>query len=100
MLAGHLSRRISTISEPRDTPELRSADPGIALHLSSPTLIDLTLDGYRDTRVRVEGDLSVFSAGSRRQMQSKRPHKVLVITLHREAVLRAIYEMKPPMYSS
>jgi AraC family transcriptional regulator len=77
-----------------DTPELRSADPGIALHLSSPTLIDLTLDGYRDTRVRVEGDLSVFSAGSRRQMQSKRPHKVLVITLHREVVLRAIYEMK------
>ena len=27
-------------------------------------------------------------------MQSKRPHKVLVITLHRDAVLRAIYEMK------
>src|SRR5262249_31989277 len=77
-----------------ETPELRSADPGLALHLSSPTLIDLTLDGYRDTRVRVEGDLSVFSAGSCRQVQSQRPHKVLVIALHREAVLRAICEMK------
>ena len=77
-----------------ETPKLRSADLGIALHLSSPTLIDLTLDGYRDTRVRVEGDLSVFAAGSCRQMQSKRPHRVLVITLHREAVLRALYEMK------
>jgi AraC family transcriptional regulator len=77
-----------------DTPELRSVDPGIALHLSSPTLIDLRLDGYRDTRVRVEGDLSVFSAGSCRQVQSKRPHSVLVIALHREAVLRAIYEVK------
>ena len=77
-----------------ETPELRSADPGIAFHLSSPTLIDLTLDGYRDTRVRVEGDLSVFSAGSCRQVQSKRPHKVLAIALHREAVLRALHEMK------
>jgi AraC family transcriptional regulator len=77
-----------------ETPELRSVDPGIALHLSSPTLIDLRLDGYRDTRVRVEGDLSVFPAGSCRQVQSKRPHRVLVVALHREAVLRAIYEMK------
>src|SRR6201995_2780022 len=77
-----------------ETPELRSVDPGIALHLSSPTLIDLRLDGYRDTRVRVEGDLSVFSADSGRQVQSKRPHRVLVIALHREAILRAIDEMK------
>jgi hypothetical protein len=77
-----------------ESPELRSVDPGIALHLSSPTLINLRLDGYRDTRVRVEGDLSVFSAGSCRQVQSKRPHRVLVIALHRDAVLRTIYEMK------
>ena len=77
-----------------DTPELRSVNPGIALHLSSPTLIDLRLDGYRDTRVRVEGDLLVFPAGSSRQVQSKRPHRVLVIALHREALLRATCEMK------
>jgi len=76
-----------------ESPELRSVDPGIALHLSSPTLINLRLDGYRDTRVRVEGDLSVFSAGSCRQVQSKRPHRVLVIALHRDAVF-TIYEMK------
>jgi len=71
---GSLTADIYDFKTP-ETPELRSVDPGIAMHLSAPTLIDLRLDGYRDTRVRVEGDLSIFSAGSCRQVQSKGPHR-------------------------
>jgi AraC family transcriptional regulator len=75
-----------------DTPEFQTADHSIVLHLSAPASIEVKADGICDSRTRVPGDLSIFRAASVRQVRSREPHQVLVVTLSQEVLAHSAFE--------
>lgn len=75
-----------------ETAEFQSLDHHLVIHLSTPAVVELLLDGEHDIRRRVSGDLAIFPATAVRQARSQDPHDVLVITVSQEVLAQAALE--------
>jgi AraC family transcriptional regulator len=75
-----------------ETPQFRRVDHSVAVHLLTPALVELAIDGQCDTRKRVPGDLAILPAAAVRQVRSRDPHEVLVVTVSQEVVARTALE--------
>lgn len=75
-----------------ETGQFRMADHSLAMHLSNTALIEVTVDGQRDTRRRFPGDFSILPASAVRQFRSRDPHEVLFVTLPQEVVAQTALE--------
>jgi AraC family transcriptional regulator len=69
-----------------ETPQFQRVDHSVVIHLSTPALVELKIDGQSDTRRRVPGDLAILPATAVRQVRSRDPHEVLVVTVSREVI--------------
>jgi AraC family transcriptional regulator len=77
-----------------ETAEFQTVDHTLVLHLSSPALIELKVDGRCDTRTRVRGDLSIFPAAAVRQVRSAEPHEVLVVTVSQQVLAHSGFALR------
>jgi AraC family transcriptional regulator len=75
-----------------DTPQFQRVDHSVVIHLSIPAVVELKTDGQCDTRKRVPGDLAVLPAAAVRQVRSRDPHEVLVVTVSQEVVAQTALE--------
>jgi len=75
-----------------ETAPFQTEDHGVVMHLSTPALVELRTDDQRDHRRRVPGDLAILPATAIRQVRSRDPHDVLVVTMSQEAVAHCALE--------
>jgi AraC family transcriptional regulator len=67
-----------------ETPQFRTVDHNVLMHLSNPALVELKTDGQCDTRKRVTGDLSILPATSVCQVRTRDPHEVLLVSVSQD----------------
>jgi AraC family transcriptional regulator len=75
-----------------ETPPFQTLDHSVVIHLSAPARIELKTDDHCDTRKRVRGDLCILPAAAIRQVRSRDPHDVLVVTVSQEVVAQTALE--------
>jgi AraC family transcriptional regulator len=76
-----------------ETPDYQTVDHSVMVHLSTPALVDLKIDGQCDSRKRVPGDLSILPAAAVRRVRSHDHHDVLVVSVSQEMVAQAAIEL-------
>jgi AraC family transcriptional regulator len=77
-----------------DTPEFEISDHSLALHLSSPALTHVSIDGQRHSGVHEPGHLTLFPAGVPRQVRTHHSHQVLIIALSPKLIVDAACELR------
>jgi AraC family transcriptional regulator len=69
-----------------ETPPFERVDHSVVINLSTPAFVELKIDGQCDARKRVPGDLAILPASAVRQVRSRDPHEVLVVTVSPEVI--------------
>ncbi len=77
-----------------EIPEFQILDHSVVLHLSSPALIELRVDGQYDSRERTAGDLSIFPAATVCRVWSRDAHDVLVVTVRQQVMAQSGFELR------
>ena len=75
-----------------ETPQFRTVDHNVLMHLSNPALVELKSDGQCDTRKRVTGDLSILPAASVCQVRTRDPHEVLLVSVSQDLMAQTALE--------
>ncbi len=83
-----------------ELPEFQVVNHNVVMHLSNPALIELTVDGERDSRTRISGDLGLFPAGTVCQANSRNQHQLLVVSLSQQVMNNSGLEVNDTTESS
>jgi len=75
-----------------ETAPFQTVDHSVILHLSTPALVEIEIDGQRDIRKRVPGDLTILPGASIRKLRSHDPHDVLMVAMSQELMAQAAWE--------
>lgn len=75
-----------------DLPEFQVVDYNIAFHIANPASIELSIDGHRETRTRVPGDVALFPAGTTCRARSVQQHRVLAVSISHELMGHAMMD--------
>jgi AraC family transcriptional regulator len=78
--------------EGAETPQFRTVDHQVLMHLSKPALVELKAAGQCDTRERVSGDLSILPAASVCQVRARDPHELLLVSVSQDLVVQTALE--------
>ena len=75
-----------------DTPEFVTVEHAVAVHLSAPSLIEVTISGKQRLNVHEPGHMSLFPSGVPRQVRTNEPHEVFVVFISPKIVTDALEE--------
>jgi len=74
------------------TPEFAIPHHALTMHLSSPSLIEITIGGEPHTYLHSPSDMSLFAAGLPRQVRTSEPLEVLIVAVSPDVLAQAALE--------